>query len=188
MKMKKIIYVNSLSHHGVKGMKWGVRKESRPSHKDIRSERDKYALSITKSVNDKVGYTKASDRFENFISKYGVDADDGGGGDKPLTKKQYQQYEKLSRESELTGDRANREISKRTTQHLINKYGEKRYSQFKRSESFRNGAKATGIVLGIVAATPVIVVGSPLIVGGAYVSYKIKLSKQKRRESHQSSK
>lgn len=49
--MKKVLYVDELQHHGVKGMKWGVRKaiESQPQGIRNRVERDLQSINnITK--------------------------------------------------------------------------------------------------------------------------------------------
>lgn len=100
---------DDISHYGVKGMKWGVRKDryKSMSRSERKTQRQKYRSSKPTYSNVRNAYRKAydssfkkrmrgiNDEMDTFNKKHpDYDTDDGGG----LNKKDYDQWNRLSTE------------------------------------------------------------------------------------------
>lgn len=137
-----------LHHFGVKGMKWGVRKNrsgKTKSKREIRKENREAArkknnptgISTRKLIKERVRiaeeeHIKAKKDIEktinkeltdlaNFAKKNGLDQDDGGGGNNEKASREYQR--RLSDLEYRTYD-LTRTINARTSRRLIEEYGD----------------------------------------------------------------
>lgn len=86
---------DELYHYGVRGMKWGVRKSPARKSSSKRSFKERYSNGATvygersRLKNEKykslIGKSKKYEELRKeaarIVDKYGLDADDGGGGD-----------------------------------------------------------------------------------------------------------
>lgn len=89
---------NYLAHHGVKGMKWGVRKEREKTGSRKGRYKRGHELSRKKSekakqiYNSRIKKDKEIDKLYKkqafLLKKYGLDADDGGGGNTDIWSEQ----------------------------------------------------------------------------------------------------
>lgn len=89
-----IYYSNELYHHGIKGQRWGIRRfqnsdgsltsagKSRYARgRDISRERGRIEIDeYTRLTSTSKAYQKAKREANRLVEKYGLDADDGGGG------------------------------------------------------------------------------------------------------------
>lgn len=144
-----------LQHHGVPGMKWGVRKDKYKSmnrdqrkqtrkefkkkyNMDVQSGRSKYS---TKFRNKNKSYKELADKIElddNFIS----------------TKDQTREYNKFSKKEE-------KYIQKNVSKDLTKKYGSKTVKSMERRE-IAKGAAYTAAVYAALGAITYATVISPI--------------------------
>lgn len=77
-----------------------------------------------------------------MVKKHNLDLDDGGGGDPKAGRK----YMDMWAEIDALDSKAQHEASRRATEHLINKYGDKPVKKLKRSDNARTAAAMASIM------------------------------------------
>lgn len=196
-----------LYHHGIKGMKWGIRRyqskdgslttagKKRYSNKEIRQDRDVIRKELAShggsnlTGDAKKAYyenEKIEKRMDYLVEKYEFDADDGGGGKTAADRKAGQEYMELNEKYMYNDHIISAQRNKQVTQKLVEKYGEDRINQLKTADNVKTGAA----VVAAVAAAPVMVTASGVVIAGAavaaggYLGYKaVKNKIEKRKES-----
>ena len=148
-----------LCHHGVKGMKWGVRKKSdrikidRQTRKQMRKDMSRYSEQEQKRADKKYNIDKqreslrkysADTRLERKIAKdYGVSTK----GERVLKEKAQKLRESI--------DKSNAEADKKTTERMVKKYGQKQVDSFNKGEIRRGVATIAAIVAALTVADKV---------------------------------
>lgn len=201
------MYNNELTHHGIKGQKWGVRRyqnedgslkdagKKRYSNKEIRQERDAISKELAShgsrslTGDAKKAYQdnqKIEKRINYLLDNYEFDGDDGGGGRTDADRKAGAEYMKLNERYSINEHIIDTQRNKQVTQKLVEKYGEKRIDQFKNANNVKTGVAVVAVVAAApvaIAASGVVVVGGTVAAGG-YIGYKaIKNKIEKRKES-----
>lgn len=196
-----------LYHHGVKGMKWGVRRYQNPdgsltakgkkhySNKEIKQDRDAIRKELAShgasnlTGDAKRAYKenqKIEKRIDYLLKNYEFDDDDGGGGKTAADRKAGREYMELNDKYMYNDHIIDAQRNKQVSRALIDKYGEKRINQFKTAENVKTGVA----VVAVVAAAPVLIVGGTTVIAGAavaatgYLGYQsIKNKAEKRKEA-----
>lgn len=199
-------------HHGIKGQKWGVRRfqskngsltpagKKRYSNKEIRQDRTAIRKELAShggsnlTGDAKKAYyenQKIEKRMDYLVEKYEFDADDGGGGRTAADRKAGQEYMELNDKYMYNDHIISAQRDKQVTQKLVEKYGEERINQLKTADNVKTGAA----VVAAVAAAPVMITASGVVIAGAavaaggYLGYKaVKNKIEKRKESKKNKK
>lgn len=151
-----------LSHHGIKGQKWGVRRyqnedgtlteagKKRVSNKQIRKEKQEVYDAEYDRVAKKYGLRELEEKAWDYANKYNLDQDDGGGG----TEEQGATYWKMVEEYSGVMDKAEAAAKKKANDYVINTYGKKKVKELKRGDNARAVAGAA-FALAYIATLPV---------------------------------
>lgn len=140
----------ALVHWGIKGMHWGVRrfqnvdgslttegksryrrgKEYEKERTDLKNQDVERQKKLSKEYQE---YTKESERL---VKKYRLDPDDGGGGDhERFSDKQLEnagrRYWEMQENMDSLMEKFESSASKRATEKIVKKYGEKALSDIK---------------------------------------------------------
>lgn len=181
-----MMYTNSneLYHHGIKGQRWGVRRfqnpdgtlteagkrrEERKSNRLERRNSYSRGKKITKEKkqvleqtfndlrkNDEQ-YQRLSKELDRLVEKYGLDADDGGGGDTNRWSEKELEFA-AQRYWNYTEDFTNREeelltaASNHTNKYIMDKYGQMGVNDMQRYKKV-NDAIAGGMVVATIAGS-----------------------------------
>ena len=148
-----------LCHHGVKGMKWGVRKKSdrvkidRQTRKQMRKDMRRYSEQETNRANKKYKIDKqreslrkhsADTQLERKLAKdYGVS-----------TKGERVRKEKAQKLRKSIND-ANSEANRKATDRMVKKYGKKQVDSFNKSETRRGIATVAAVGATLIVANKV---------------------------------
>lgn len=123
-----------LYHHGVKGMKWGVRRrrnndgshtssgKKRVSNKEVRNARKKAYKTEYEKLDKEYGITDKRKKAIAYGEKHKLDLDDGGGGDAKAGRKYMSMWDEIDK----LDDRADTKANARAKQYVIDTYGEKK--------------------------------------------------------------
>lgn len=154
-----------LYHHGVKGMKWGVRKDnlSRSERLSMREDQEKIRRSEWEKADNKYGlkekWAAAEAQAKKVYDRSGIDAI---GRDK--------KYQKLFNDYDRLNDKAEIEVGRKTVDTMIKKYGKQKYEQFDKAQKRANLATAVGVLVGF----PTLMMALPTL---GYVAGKVAVRK-----------
>ena len=176
---------NYLVHHGILGMKWGVRKyqnedgtyteagkrryfDNGMTYKEMKksydsdskrfeeeAKNDKNVQNEIKSMRDRAN--KKEKEASELYKKYNFDGDDGGGGKTKADQKAGKQYMRLLEQAEDLRDWADHQGEAYVNKRLLNKYGETSIKQFKEEQNKRidRGIKVAAAIIGTAGAAAI---------------------------------
>ena len=74
MKNAYVIYNGQLYHHGIKGMKWGVRKDKNKKHVRRKSKRDQIKSMSDEELNKKINRLQKENQYRQLTENKGIAA------------------------------------------------------------------------------------------------------------------
>lgn len=156
---------SDLAHHGILGQKWGIRRfqnkdgsltnkgKSRYSKgKEIASEHSKLEdKEYQRLLSTDKRYKKAEKEANRLQEKYGLDADDGGGGDstrwsEETLRRAGDRYWSLSEDMAALDDEFSEKAYKYADEKILKKYGDVGVSDMKYYQGVNSGIAATAFV------------------------------------------
>lgn len=177
---------NTLSHHGIKGQRWGVRRtpeqlghrRRKISNKEIRDFkkqiREELRIEFEDDEEIRSLREKADREYSEYVEKHNLldEEDDGFYDDYDARPDVYDKglsiYDKANR---LEYER-NVAYGKRVSERMIQRFGEQRMNKFERSEKVKAvvavGVLAVPLAL---ASLPTMVIAAPIALIGALASH-----------------
>ena len=172
-------YDDYLMHHGIKGMKWGVRRyqnkdgsltsagKKRYNRKDYVDDKNRFYEEGSKKYTDPKKYkryTDTRDEAYRIAKKWDLDMDDGGGGKENTPDSERDRYWKLTEKyskqyDDIFTPEVNSKIGKYVSDKLLDTYGKEGVKQFEKEER-RQGILLTAVIgtgVALTAAAPVMV-------------------------------
>lgn len=149
MSSYRATYSDELYHHGIKGQKWGIRrfqnedgsytdagKKRRGTFRDRLKRGHSYSREHSqisqkehlRLIKNSKKYQKIAKQNDFLRRKYGIDADDGGGGYDTIPTKKLEAASRRYTDNELTLSEMNEEFKNRAKKYadkaIIDKYGD----------------------------------------------------------------
>lgn len=164
----EFIRESDLAHHGIKGQKWGVRRFQNDDGSLTNAGRSRYhvgkELSREKRQIQDAEYSrlkKSSKAYQNavketdrLVSKYGLDADDGGGGDRTrwseeTLRRAGDRYWQISEDMDALDEKFQEKAKDYARNEIIKKHGDMAISEIEYYEQVQTLKAAAVFVAAI---------------------------------------
>ena len=153
-----------ISHHGIKGQRWGVRRyqnadgsltaagKKRYNSRELKNIREERSNLYDRYTKDNEDYKKAQKLEEEAWRLYDThkfDGDDGGGGETEEDDIAGKRYMELWDEIEKLRDSAEESAWQKAQKEIVDKYGDKAIQQIQTQNNIELGARVLTATLAV---------------------------------------